>query len=169
MQFGRNERKGLQAEMNIAIIQGRPTRDPVIQRSERTGKVYCRLRIACDRAYRGKNAPREADFFNVVCFGDTAQTVYNNLAKGALCTVLGRLQQDQYVDNVGNKREDVTIIAQRITIHEWLRKSRPLDELDNDFDTIVPREITNSLFKQVDFGDEDIPEDLKGRSIDDLV
>ena len=155
--------------MNIAIIQGRPTRDPVISKSERTGKVYCKMRIACDRPYRGKNAPKEADYFNVVCFGKLAQTVYNNLCKGALCTVLGRLTQDEYKDAAGNKRENVEIIANGVTIHEWLRKSRPLDDLDTDFDTIIPREITNSLFKQIDFNDEDIPEDLMGRSIDDLV
>lgn len=156
--------------MNIAIIQGRPTRDPVIEKSERTGKVYCRMRIACDGPYRGKDLPKRVDYFTVVTFGKTAQTIYNNLAKGALCTVLGKLEQAEYTDKTGNKRESVVIIAQKITIHEWLRKHRPLEELDSDFDNdlLVPREITNSLFKQIDIDDEDIPDDLAGRSIDDL-
>lgn len=156
--------------MNIAIIQGRPTRDPTIHKSERTGRVYCRLRIACDGPYRGKDVPKEVDYFNVVCFNKTAQTVYNNLAKGALCTILGKLKQSERVDKVGNKFEEVSIVAQKVTIHEWLRKHRPLEELDSDFDTelLVPREITNSLFKQIDIDDEDIPDDLAGRSIDDL-
>jgi hypothetical protein len=99
-----------------------------------------------------------------------AQVVYNNLAKGALCTILGRLETDSYLDKIGNKRESVSIVAMRVTIHEWLRKHRPLEELDSDFDTeaIVPREITKSLFKQIDIDDEDIPDDLAGRSPDDL-
>lgn len=152
--------------MNIAIIQGRPTRDPELQKSERNGKVYCRLRIACDRPYRGRDVPRKADYFNVVCFEKTAQTVYNNLAKGALCTIFGRLEQDDWIDQIGNKREQTVIIAQKITIHEWLRKHRPLKDLDADFDSdlLVPREITDSLFKQIDIDDEDIPDDLAGRS-----
>ena len=150
--------------MNIAIIQGRPTRDPELRKSERTGKVYCRLRIACDRPYRGKDVPRKADYFNAVCFDKTAQTVYNNLAKGALCTILGKLENDEWIDQTGNKRVETVIIVQKVTIHEWLRKHRPLKDLDADFDDdlLVPREITKSLFKQIDIDDEDIPDDLAG-------
>lgn len=150
--------------MNIAILQGRPTRDPEIKKNDR-GKVYCRMRLAVEEPYRGRSVPRKTHFFNVVCFDKTAQTVYNNLAKGALCTVLGKLSQEEYIDRMGNKREKVDIIVQKITIHEWLRKRRPLHELDAGFDDelLVPREITESLFKQIDIDDEDIPDDLAGR------
>ena len=153
--------------MNVAIIQGRPVRDPEIRRSEK-GVVYCRLRIACDRPYKGKNVPKETDYFDVVAFSKLAQTVYNNLCKGALCTILGRLQQREYLDAVGNKQERVDIVAQRVTIHEWLRKKRPLEDLGNFDEEIIPREITQSLYKQIDFSDEDIPDDLAGDSVEDL-
>ena len=151
--------------MNIVIEQGRPTRDPTIEKSERTGKVYCRFRLAVDGQYRGKNTPKESDYFTVICFDKLAQTVFNNLGKGALCTVLGRLKQNEWVDKVGNKRESVVIYAKSLTIHEWLRKNKPLETLDMDFDDLVPREITTSLFKQIDIDDEDIPEDLLGEEI----
>lgn len=151
--------------MNIVIQQGRPTRDPEISKSE-SGRVYCRIRLAVDRPYRGKNVPRKTDYMTVVFFNKLAQVAYNNLAKGALCTVLGRLETDTYIDKVGNKRESFSIIADKLTIHEWLRKHRPLQELDAGFDDelLVPREITGSLFKQIDITDEDIPDDLAGRS-----
>lgn len=156
--------------MNVVIEQGRPTRDPELQRSERSGKVYCTIRLAVERPYRSDKVPKETDYFKVVIFGKLAQFVYNNLAKGALCTVLGRLAQDEYIDKYGDKRESISIVASRLTIHEWLRKHRPLSELEHDFDEqLVPREITKSLFKQIEAGDEDIPTDLLGRSIDDLV
>lgn len=149
--------------MNISILQGRPTRDPEINRSE-SGRVYCRIRLAVDRPYRGKDAPRKADYINVVFFNKLAQVAYNNIAKGALVTVLGRLETDSYIDKIGNKRETFSIIADKLTIHEWLRKHRPLEELEANFDIEVPREITASLFKQIDITDEDIPDDLAGRS-----
>jgi single-strand DNA-binding protein len=156
--------------MNIVIEQGRPVRDPELLRSERTGRVYCKIDLAVDRPYKGKDSPKETDYFRIVIFGKLAQFVYNNLAKGALCTVLGRLAQDRYVDKYGDKRESVNIIAQRLTIHEWLRKNRPLAGLESIDEDIVPREITKSLFKQIDASnDEDIPTELLGRSIDDLV
>lgn len=149
--------------MNKVIQQGRPTRDPEIKRSS-NGRVYCRIRLAVDRPYRGKNVPKKTDYFTVVFFNKLAQYVYNNLAKGALCTIGGRLEMDEYLDNIGNKRESISIIANEITIHEWLRKHKPLEDLDADFDNdlIVPREITGSLFKQIEATDEDIPEELMG-------
>ena len=151
--------------MNLVIQQGRPTRDPEISRSK-DGRVYCRIRLAVDRPYRGKAVPRKADYFTIVFFNKLAQVAYNNLAKGALCTIVGRLEASEYLDKVGNKREAVSIIADKLTIHEWLRKHRPLEELDSNFDDelIVPREITGSLFKQIDITDEDIPDDLAGES-----
>lgn len=151
--------------MNFVLQQGRPTRDPEISRS-RDGKVYCRIRLAVDRPYRGKNVPHKADYFTVVFFNKLAQVAYNNLAKGALCTIAGRLETSEYLDKIGNKRESFSIIADKLTIHEWLRKHRPLEELDSNFDDdlIVPREITGSLFKQIDVTDEDIPDDLAGRN-----
>jgi single-strand DNA-binding protein len=154
--------------MNLVLEQGRPTRDPEISRSKDGSKVYCRVRLAVDRPYRGRDVPRKADYITIVFFGKQAQTVYNNLAKGALCTVLGRLEINEYIDNVGNKRESVSVIGKQITIHEWLRKHRPLEELDSDFDNdlLVPREITNSLFKNIEIAedDEDIPDDLAGEN-----
>jgi single-strand DNA-binding protein len=151
--------------MNLVIQQGRPTRDPEISKSE-SGRVYCRIRLAVDRPYRGKNVPRKTDYFTVVFFNRLAQVAYNNLAKGALCTIVGRLEVSEYIDKIGNKRETFSIIADKLTIHEWLRKHRPLEELDSNFDDelIVPREITGSLFKQIDITDEDIPDDLAGES-----
>ena len=151
--------------MNLVIEQGRPTRDPEIKQSQ-SGKVYCRIRLAVDRPYKGKNVPQKTDYMDVVFFDKRAQYVFNNLAKGALCTIRGRLETSEYIDNIGNKRERFTIISDGITIHEWLRKHRPLEELDSDFDNdlIVPREITNSLFKQIEVDDEDIPDDLLGRN-----
>jgi len=149
--------------MNIVLLQGRPTRDPEISKSD-SGKVYCRIRLAVDRPYRGNKAPKKTDYFNVVFFGKLAQVVFNNLAKGALVTVLGRVETDTYIDKIGNKREGFSVVADKLTIHEWLRKHRPLEELDAGFDDelLVPREITGSLFKQIDVTDEDIPDDLAG-------
>lgn len=156
--------------MNLVIEQGRPTRDPELLKSERTGKVFCKIRLAVDREYRGRDFPQRTDYFDVLIFGKLGQAAYNNVAKGALITILGTLQNTERIDRTGNKHYDNIIVCKKMTIHEWLRKHRPLEELDNDFDNdlLVPREITNSLYKQIDISDEDIPDDLAGRSVDDL-
>lgn len=159
--------------MNLVIEQGRPTTDPALFKSEKTGKVFCKIRLAVDREYRGKDFPKKTDYFDVFVFGKQGQAAYNNVAKGALITILGTLQNSERIDRrTGNKIYENIIVCKKMTIHEWLRKHRPLEELESDFDTdlLVPREITNSLYKQIDIAesDEDIPDDLAGRSIDDL-
>ena len=150
---------------NKVFLTGRPTREPEIKQSAK-GKVYCRVRLAVDRPYRGKDVPRQTDYFDVVFYDKKAQFVFNNVAKGALVNIWGRLEQGEYINNVGTKIEKVSVIASEIEVVEWLRKTnRPIQEIENAAgELLVPREITKSLIKQIEVTDEDIPDELMGRS-----
>ena len=151
--------------MNIAILQGRPTADPVIKTSD-IGVTYCRVRIAVEGPYRGPNVPkRDPQFFTAIFFGKMAQRAYNGLGKGALCTVLGRLDQREYIDKNGERQERVSIVADKLTIHQYERRHKALHDVSTgelDEELLVPREIADSLFRQIDLDDEDIPVDLGG-------
>ena len=148
---------------NKIYLSGRPTREPEIKQSSK-GKVYCKIRLAVDRPYRGKDLPRETDFINVIFYDKKAQFVFNNVAKGALIEVWGRLEQGEYINNVGTKVETYTVKAQEIHVQEWLRKTnRPDVDIEDSYgELLVPREITKSLMKQIEVVDEDIPEELLG-------
>ena len=154
--------------MNIVLMQGRPTDDPRMKNSKRTGKVFCTFRLAVDGPYRGPDAPKETDFFNIVAFGNTAQALLKHLAKGAYISIRGELKNRSWIDNIGNKRTETVIVVREYNIHEWLKKSKQFESLaDSNGDLLIPREITDSLFKQIDARDEDIP-DFNERDIDDL-
>ena len=154
--------------MNIVFMQGRPTNDPKIKNSKRTGKVFCTFRIAVDGPYRGPDTPRETDFFQVVAFGNTAQALLKHLAKGAFITIRGELKNRSWIDSIGNKRSENVILIREYLIHEWLKKSKQFESLaDANGELLIPREITESLFRQIDARDEDIP-DWNERDIDDL-
>lgn len=154
--------------MNIVLMQGRPTDDPRMKNSKRTGKVFCTFRLAVDGPYRGPDAPKETDFFNIVAFGNTAQALLKHLAKGAYISIRGELKNRSWIDNIGNKRTENVIVVREYNIHEWLKKSKQFESLaDSNGDLLIPREITDSLFKQIDARDEDIP-DFNERDIDDL-
>lgn len=147
--------------MNIIILQGRPTHDPVMK-DTKAGTQMCKMRLAVDRTRKDKYAPKKTDFFDVLTFGKIGENVYKNLGKGAFCTVLGRIEQKEYEDRTGNRREGYTVIANKVSIHEWTKK-RPsvLEEIEAaDEDLLIPREITKSLYKHIDLEDEDIPDDL---------
>lgn len=158
--------------MNFVILQGRPAFEPTINKSEK-GLLYSRNRLCVEGPYRGDKSPRKTYYFTIVFFGKQAQTFYNNVAKGALITIGGRLDNDPWTDEMGKRRDSITVIAEKLSIHEWLKKGRPISDMkvgfDDDADLLIPREITNSLFKQVDIADEDIPDDLLGDNVDDLV
>lgn len=154
--------------MNIVFLQGRPTEDPVMRHSKRTGKVFCTFRMAVEGAYRGPDLPKETEFFRMVAFGKMANAFLDHLAKGAFITIRGSLHNRSWVDQIGNKREETCVIIKEYLIHEWMKKSKPFESLsDSNGDLLIPREITDSLFKQIDARDEDIP-DFNERDIDDL-
>lgn len=154
--------------MNIVFLQGRPTRDPEMKNSKRTGKVFCTFRLAVDGQYKGPDNPRETDFFNIVAFNNTAQALLKHLAKGAYVTIRGELKNRSWIDNIGNKRTETVIVVREYNIHEWMKKSKKFESLaDANGELLIPREITESLFKQIDASDEDIPE-YNERDIDDL-
>lgn len=155
--------------MNIVIIQGRPTDDPKMRNSRRTGKVFCTFRLAVEGTYRGPDAPREVDFINCVAFGKRANALLQHLAKGAFISLSGTLKNSRYIDAVGNKKENTVVIVKEYLIHDWLKKSTPFESLaDSNGDLLIPREITDSLFRQINAMDEDIP-DLNEGDLDDLV
>lgn len=154
--------------MNIVILQGRPTSDPVMRNSKRTGKVFATFRMAVEGPYRGREVPKEVDFFNFAVFGKKASAILDHLGKGAFVTIMGTLKNRNWIDPIGNRREDTVIIVKEYLIHEWTKKSKPFESLaDANGDLLIPREITDSLFKAVDINDEDIPEFSEG-DIDDL-
>ena len=52
--------------------------------------MFCVIRIASDRPYRGKDYPKKTDYFDVIAFGKLGQSLYNNLASLASCLSKGR-------------------------------------------------------------------------------
>ena len=154
--------------MNIILIQGRPTNEPMMKHSKRNGKVFCTFRLAVDGPYHGPDKPRDTDFFDVVAFGSQAETILKHLAKGAYITIRGSLKNRTWIDAVGNKQWRDVIVVKEYNIHEWMKKSKRFESLaDANGELLIPREITESLFKQINADDVDIPE-YNERDIDDL-
>jgi len=91
---------------------GRLTRDPEM-RTGNTGTSFTRFSIAVDRRFKREGEPT-ADFFNVTCFGKTAEFAANYLTKGRLVVVTGRIEMRKYQDKDGNPRESADITADSV-------------------------------------------------------
>ncbi len=97
---------------NRVILVGRLTRDPECRYTP-TGKAVCTMRLAVDRGVPSGQGGQTADFVNIVAWEKLAETCTNNLQKGRLVLVEGRLQIRQY-EKDGQRREIAEIAANSV-------------------------------------------------------
>ncbi len=136
------------------ILVGRITHDPELKATT-SGTEIVNFQLAVNRYGRDK----QADFFRIVCFGKSAEFVSTYVKKGTLLLVEGALRNNVWEDSMGQKRNTMEIIANRVEIMEKKGSSAPFEETEGDID-----ENSES---------EDIPEindgeDLEGDDSDEI-
>ncbi|CUU35074.1 MAG: single-stranded DNA-binding protein [Fimbriimonadales bacterium] len=92
---------------NRITLVGRLTRDPEL-RTTPEGTSVVRFGLAVSRGSRPED---ETDFFEIVAFGTTAETVANYMTKGRLVLVEGRVQTRTYTAGDGTQRKAWDVIA----------------------------------------------------------
>lgn len=99
--------------VNRIVLVGRLVDDPE-DRAANDGTAISKFRIAVDRTRRGEDGEKQTDFFNVVCFRQSAEFANRYLRKGYLVGVDGRCHIDQYTDREGAKRTWVEVAADSV-------------------------------------------------------
>jgi len=112
--------------VNSVVLVGRLTRDPEL-RTTSTGKNVCSFSIAVTKRIKPTDGSPDADFFNIVAWGNQADYVTNYLTKGRLVAVEGRLQSRKYTTNDGSNREVVEVVANSVQ-----GLDRPRDDAGGD-------------------------------------
>lgn len=96
---------------------GRLTADPQLRYTP-NGKAVATFRIAIDRPFTNQAGEREADFIQVVVWGKLAEVCANNIGKGRLVGVDGRLQTRTY-EYQGQTRYTVEVVAETVRFLDW--------------------------------------------------
>ncbi len=104
--------------MNKVILIGRLTRDPEL-RYTTNGKAVANFGLAVERPYSNQQGQRDVDFINIVVWGKIAEVCANNLGKGRLVAIDGRLQMRSYEDNNGQKRNVSEVVANEVRFLDW--------------------------------------------------
>ena len=99
--------------LNHISIMGRLVADPELRHTT-NGTDVASFRIACERDFAKDGDEKKADFFSCVAWRSTAAFVARYFAKGRMIVVDGRLQQREYTDKDGNKRQATEIVADRL-------------------------------------------------------
>lgn len=153
--------------MNIMIVTGRLVKDPALRSSKKSGRIFCAMRFCIMGDYRGVEHERETEFIDMLAFGKKAQTMAAKLRKGMKMLVMGTLKTYESVDPYGQKQERFYLNVRSYEMIDSHITAEPIEDLsDSSGNLLIPKEITDSLIKQIDANDEDMP--YLERSIDDL-
>lgn len=112
--------------MNNVVMMGRLAGEPQIISGgyDEEGNVksgIAHFRIAVERRFKREGQP-DADFFNVLAFGKSADFVQNYLHRGTKVVIQGRLQNDNYPDKAtGQMVYRDQIVAENIEFAESKR------------------------------------------------
>jgi len=102
--------------INSVIVIGNLTRDPELKATP-SGTSVCSLRIAVNDQVKDQSSGEwveKANFFTVDVFGRQAETCAQYLSRGRQVAVSGRLRWRQWETQDGQKREAVSIAADRV-------------------------------------------------------
>jgi single-strand DNA-binding protein len=100
--------------LNRITLVGRLTRDPEL-RTTTTGRNFATFGIAVQKRIKPQDPnERDADFFNVKVWGQTADYVSNYLTKGRLVAVDGRMESRRYTDQQGVQKEIWEVAADNV-------------------------------------------------------
>lgn len=135
--------------MNQVVLIGRLTKDPELRFIPNSGTAVARFGLAVNREY---SKDKEADFFNIVVWGKSAENAANYLKKGRLVAINGSMRNNNYEDKNGTKHYNIEVVANRVEFLEWgdknenQSKQEPKSDYQDNFNG----------FQAID-GDDDIP------------
>lgn len=103
--------------LNRIVLVGRLVADPALRYTQ-TGTAVANFRLAVDRPFTNSQGEKETDFIDVVAWKKLAETVSNNLTKGRLVAVDGRLQIRQY-EHDGQRRQAAEVVADNVRFLDY--------------------------------------------------
>ena len=97
--------------INRVILIGNLAADPE-SRTTQSGVAQCTLRLAVTRRFTDKQTgQREADFFNVICWRQTAEFISRYFRRGSALCITGSIQTRTWQDQQGQKRYATEVVA----------------------------------------------------------
>ena len=144
--------------MNKVFLVGRLTRDPDLRYGASNNAVM-RTSLAVDRQFTNQNGEREADFINIVAFGNRAETMKKYLTKGSQIAVSGRIQTGSY-DGQDGKRvytTDVVIDEFQFLDSRGSRNDESTSNTSNQSSNLTPYDFSDSTNNDNNSSDESDP------------
>lgn len=135
--------------MNNVILMGRLTKDPIKKKSgtAKDPKYFAASTIAVDAGYVDEDGNKVADFINIVANGGSAKLLGMYFKKGDRILINGRIKNNNWEDEDGNKHYDMQVAVDRI---DFIEKKEAGE---------APKKGSKKPTKKVEETEEDLPFD----------
>lgn len=131
--------------MNKVILLGNLTKDPESRITQSNKSVtMTTFTLAVNRKY-AKEGGTQADFFNCVAFGKQADFIQEYFYKGARMMIAGRLQNNNYTNNKGEKVYSVQLIVEEVEFAEKKHTANDVPQNDTDEFMEIPEDLDPGL------------------------
>lgn len=137
--------------LNKVLLIGRLTRDPEV-RFFPSGTQITTFSVAYNRKYKVNDEwKEEPHYFDIETYGALAERLGRSLSKGYQVLIEGRLAQQRWESQAGEKRSKIVIVADRVAIVSKPGGVEGKADLEDDM------AIPNSSETEDLSSDEDIP------------
>lgn len=133
--------------INKVFLVGRLTKDAEIRMAGET-KV-ANFNLAVPKYVKGSDHPN-ADYFNIIAFGNKANFIENYVKKGTKLIIVGRLQSRTWTDSDGKNRVQIEVLADEIDFGES-KSSKEIKEVQEAIEQ--PTYIDGETFNTIDSDD----------------
>lgn len=131
--------------MNMIILKGRLTADPELKQTT-SGVSVVEFNLAVPRRFDKD----KTDFIKCIAWRQTAEFISQHFTKGSQILVTGAMQNEQWTDKDGHKRDSWTVNIDAVEFTERKEDTKP------QATTYTPVNKANDNFVDVT-GDEDFP------------
>ena len=143
--------------MNKVILMGRLTADPELKYTTVSNIPVCRFRLAVERPYQKAGEERQADFFSIVAWRNTAEFINKYFRKGVRVLVEGNLRNNDYEDNQGIRHYLVEVQAERVYFADSKKDNTPDSNKMSAQDAPIPESEPGDGFFPLSGDDDDLP------------
>lgn len=131
-------------QINNVVLGGNLTRD-VELRNTPNGTSVCEFSIANNHKYTSNNEKKEeVSFVSVVVWGKMAENCSKYLAKGRGVIIEGRLKQQTWTSEDGQKRSKLKIVANKVNFTSKPSDSQPVKAVEKE-DTLNMDNLSEEL------------------------
>lgn len=143
-------------DINVVVLVGRLTRDCELK-STPGGTSVCRFSVAINRRKKTQDSwTDEVNYFDVVLWGKSADSLKSYLTKGRQVSIQGELRQSRWEQD-GQSRSRVEIVANNVQLlSNPTGQGMPGDGPVQSYNE-APKSTSNQDFGPETFEDSDIP------------